>query len=236
VALEDADVRAPPVSDELLPEIVEAPLEEALGRLESVLGPRLLTLLRSSVDAPAEVVLGRLGDTLDEEAPIDTEMLLVVTVELPGGGEVNGWLDEDTVDSGYGPIALELDAVAEPSVVDPLPLLLPEAEVIPTDDVAEPAVIDPTPLLLLDAESEPMDDVAELKVGNPTPLLLPEAELEPIDEVAELTVGGTAPLLLLEAEPDPATLELLEGREAVVIIDEVVLVTEKEEVVITFPP
>jgi hypothetical protein len=50
VALEDADVIAPPVRDEMLPESVEALLEEALGRLESVLDIGLLILLRDVVD------------------------------------------------------------------------------------------------------------------------------------------------------------------------------------------
>ena len=72
-----------------------------------------LALLRGDVDTPSEVVLGRLGDTLVTEALIDIEMLLVINVELLRGGEVNGRLDDDTVDSGYGPIWLELDAVAD---------------------------------------------------------------------------------------------------------------------------
>lgn len=49
-------------------------------------------------------MLDGLGDTLDTEAPMDMEMLLVVKAELLGGAEMNGWLDEDAVDSGYGPI------------------------------------------------------------------------------------------------------------------------------------
>ena len=56
------------------------------------------------MDAPAEVVLGRPDDMLDTEAPIDMEMLLVANVELLKGGDVNGWLADDAVDSGYGPI------------------------------------------------------------------------------------------------------------------------------------
>lgn len=103
MALEDMVVIAPPSRDELLTETVEAPLEEALGKLESVLDTEPLTLLESDRDTRAEVVLGRSGETLDKEEPIDIEMLLVVKVELLRG-EVNGWLDDDTVDSGYGPI------------------------------------------------------------------------------------------------------------------------------------
>jgi hypothetical protein len=147
------------------------------------------------------------------------EMLLVVNVELPGGGEVNGWLDEDTVDSGYGPIALGLDAVAEPTVVDPAPPLLLGAELDPTDDGAELAVGDPNPLLLPDAELDPADNVAELTVGDPTPLLLPDAEPDPMDDVAEL-IDGDAALVVPETELDPATSELLEGWEAVMIAEE----------------
>jgi len=104
VALEDADGRTPPPRDELLTETVEATLEEALGRLDSVLDAEPLTLLEGDVDTPVEVVLGRSGDTLDAEAPTDVEILLVVKEELPRGGEVNGRLDDDKVDSGYGPI------------------------------------------------------------------------------------------------------------------------------------
>jgi len=95
-----------------------------------VLDKELLMLFSDGVDTSAEVVLGRPGDKLDAETPIDMEMLLVVNVELPRGGDVNGWLDADTVDSGYGPIWLELEAVAEVSVGDPAALLLLE-----TDDV-----------------------------------------------------------------------------------------------------
>lgn len=54
MALEDADVVAPPVSEDLLPESVEAPLEEAFGKLERVLEARSLALLRDGVDMPAE--------------------------------------------------------------------------------------------------------------------------------------------------------------------------------------
>lgn len=50
MALEDADVTAPPVSDELLPESIDMPLEEALGRLEVVLEIELLILPRDVVD------------------------------------------------------------------------------------------------------------------------------------------------------------------------------------------
>lgn len=50
MALKDADVTTPPLRDELLPEIVEAPLEEALGRLESVMDIGLLILPRDVVD------------------------------------------------------------------------------------------------------------------------------------------------------------------------------------------
>lgn len=104
MALGDLDVVAPPTRDELLEEIVAKPLEEALGRLDGVLDTEPPTLLRVEIDTPAEVVLGRPGDILDIEASIDIEMLLVVNVELLRGGELNGWLDDDTVDSGYGPI------------------------------------------------------------------------------------------------------------------------------------
>lgn len=104
MALGDVDVVAPLTRDELLEEIVAKPLEEALGRLDGVLDTEPPTLLRVEIDTPAEVVLGRPGDMLDTEAPIDIEMLLVVNVELLRGGELNGWLDDDTVDSGYGPI------------------------------------------------------------------------------------------------------------------------------------
>ena len=98
MALGDVDVVAPLTRDELLEEIVAKPLEEALGRLDGVLDTEPPTLLRVEIDTPAEVVLGRPGDMLD------VEMLLVVNVELLRGGELNGWLDDDTVDSGYGPI------------------------------------------------------------------------------------------------------------------------------------
>jgi hypothetical protein len=50
VALEDADVTTPPLRDELLPESVDMPLEEALGRLEIVLDIGLLILPRDVVD------------------------------------------------------------------------------------------------------------------------------------------------------------------------------------------
>lgn len=105
MALGDVDVVAPPTRDELLEEIVAKPLEEALGRLDGVSDTELPTLLEVEIDTPAaEVILGRPDDMLDTEAPIDIEMLLVVDVELLRGGELNGWLDDDTVDSGYGPI------------------------------------------------------------------------------------------------------------------------------------
>lgn len=104
MALEDVDVTAPSLRDELLTESVEATLEEALGWLDSVLDTGPLALLKGDVDTPAEVVLGKPDDTLDTEAPTDVEMLLVVNAELLRGGEVNGWLDYDTVDSGYGPV------------------------------------------------------------------------------------------------------------------------------------
>ena len=104
MALGVMDVVAPTSRDELLTETVEAPLEDALGGLEGVLVTELLTLPEGDGDMPTDVVLGRPGDTLDTDGLIDIEMLLVVNVELPGGGEVNGWLDDDTVDSGYGPI------------------------------------------------------------------------------------------------------------------------------------
>lgn len=240
MALEDMDVTEPPSRDELLPEIVEAPLEEALGRLEIVLETRPLTLLRDG-DTPTEVVLARPGDMLDTEAlidiDIDIEMLLLVNVELPRGGEVNGWLDEDTVDSGYGPMSLELDAVAEPAVDEAAPLLLLlEAVLGPMDAVVEVTVGDGAPLLL-EAELDPPDAVVELIVGDPTPLLLLDAELDPRDDVAELTVDEPTPLLLLESELDPATLELLDVTETVVIAEELVLVTENVVVVVvtTFP-
>ena len=53
MALEDADVIAPPSIDELLPEGVEAPVEEALGMLESVLEIGLFILLMDVVDESA---------------------------------------------------------------------------------------------------------------------------------------------------------------------------------------
>lgn len=52
---------------------------------------------------------------------------------------------------------------------------------------------------------------------------------------AELTVTDSAPVLLLEEELDPATLELLDDKEAVIDAEEVVLVTEEVVVVIMFP-
>jgi hypothetical protein len=158
VTLGDVDVVAPTSRDELLPETVEKPLEEALGKLDSVLDAEPPTLLEGEVGVPAEVVLGRPGEMLD---PIDIEMLLVAKVELLRGGDVNGWLDDDTVDSGYGPIWLELDADAELTVGDADPLLILEAE------------LEPTTLELLDT----MEAVDELTIGDVAPLL--EAELDP---------------------------------------------------------
>ena len=165
------------------------------------------------MDAPAEVVLGRPDDMLDTEAPIDMEMLLVANVELLKGGDVNGWLDDDAVDSGYGPIWLELDADAELTVGDVAPL--PEVE------------LDPATLELLDA-TEAVGELTVDDVGDAAPLLVleeaepEEAELEPValelldvaEAVNELTVGDTAPPLVLEEELDPATLELLAVMEA----------------------
>lgn len=238
MVLEDMGVTTPPSREELLPESVEAPLEEALGRLESVLETRPLTLLRDG-DTPAEVVLGKLGDILDPEAliDIDIEGLLVVNVELPRGEEVNGWLDEDTVVSGYGPMSLELDAVAEPAIDEAVALLLLlEAELDPMDAVVELRVGDGAPLLL-EAELDPPDAVVELIVGDPTALLLLGTELDPMDDAGELRPGDTAPLLVLESELDLATLELLGVTESVIVAEEVVLVTENVVVVVvmTFP-
>lgn len=110
VALDDMGVVAPPLTDELLAEGDGTALEEALGESDAVLDETPPTLLGDDVDTPAEVVLGKPDDELDAEALIDIEMLLVDSVELAGEGEVNGWLDVDAeiVDSGYGPMSLEL--------------------------------------------------------------------------------------------------------------------------------
>lgn len=156
------DVVAPTSRDELLAESVAKPLEEALGRLDGMLDAEPPTLLEGEVDAPVEGVLGRPGDMLDIEAPIDIEMLLVAKVALIIGGDMNGWLDDDAVDSGYGPIWLELDADAELTVGDVAPL--PEAE------------LDPATLELLDA-TEVVGKLTVDDVGDAAPLL--ETELDP---------------------------------------------------------
>jgi hypothetical protein len=61
-------------------------------------------------------------------------------------------------------------------------------------------------------------------------------ELLDIEEAdGELTVSESVPLLLLKEELDPATLELLDDKEAVIDAEEVVLVTEVVVVVTMFP-
>lgn len=73
--------------------------------------------------------------------------------------------------------------------------------------------------------------------------MLEEAELDPTrlelldaeEADAELSVSDSAPPLLLDTELDPARLELLGDKEAVVIAEEVVLITGDDEVVTTFP-
>jgi len=74
-------------------------LGRAIVELESVLDVGLLMPPGDRVDAPAEEVLVKPGVEIDTEAPVDTETLLVVNVELPREGEMDDWLVAD-VESG----------------------------------------------------------------------------------------------------------------------------------------
>jgi len=61
-------------------------------------------------------------------------------------------------------------------------------------------------------------------------------ELLDIEEAdTELTVSESAALLLLETELVPATMELLDDKEAEIDAEEVVLITEEVVVVTMFP-